>query len=79
MPVPKHGWNTPVRVCNNCYNQSMNESTSAALVADDGDVRVRKYGEVVVNTLSTVANVLEIPKGKKIFFWLKLKGRGSIF
>lgn len=31
--------------------------------ADDQDIRVRKYGEVVYNTLSTVASVLEYPKG----------------
>lgn len=34
---------------------------------DEQDVRVRRYGEVVLNTLSTVKNVLEYPKGT-IFF-----------
>lgn len=30
------------------------------------DVMVRKYGEAVINTLSSVASVLEYPKGTKI-------------
>lgn len=61
MPVPKYGWVTPVRVCNNCYNESNKESCmDKSDIVDDTDVRVRKYGEVVVNTLSTV---LELPKG----------------
>lgn len=29
---------------------------------DDGEVRIRKYSEVVVNTIQTVASVLEYPK-----------------
>lgn len=33
------------------------------LTADEQDIRVRKYGEVVYNTLSSVASVLEYPKG----------------
>ena len=24
MPVPKYGWNEPVRVCTNCYNSNKN-------------------------------------------------------
>lgn len=32
-------------------------------MTDDQDIRVRKYGEVVYNTLSSVASVLEYPKG----------------
>lgn len=32
-------------------------------MADDQDIRVRKYGEVVYNTLTSVASVLEYPKG----------------
>lgn len=34
-------------------------------MTDEQDIRARKYGEVVYNTLSTVAStVLEYPKGK---------------
>lgn len=29
----------------------------------DGDVLVRKYGEVLINTLSNLGAVLEYPKG----------------
>lgn len=32
-------------------------------LTSDEDIRVRKYGEVVYNTLSSVASVLEYPKG----------------
>lgn len=32
-------------------------------MTDDQDVRVRKYGEVVFNTLTSVASALEYPKG----------------
>lgn len=32
-------------------------------MTDEQDIRARKYGEVVYNTLSTVASVLEYPKG----------------
>lgn len=35
-------------------------------MTDDQDIRVRKYGEVVYNTLSSVASVLEYPKGNAI-------------
>lgn len=31
---------------------------------DEQDVRVRRYGECLVNTLSTVKTVLDYPKGK---------------
>lgn len=38
-------------------------NSSAGSMTDDQDVRVRKYGEVVFNTLTSVASVLEYPKG----------------
>ena len=64
MPVPKYGWNEPVRVCTNCYNSNKNikisQSSGDAAV---NDIRARKYGEAVINTLSSVANVFEYPKG----------------
>lgn len=40
---------------------------------DDQDIRVRKYGEVVYNTLSTVASVLEYPKGANQMDFLLIK------
>lgn len=36
--------------------------------SDEQDVLVRKYGEVLINTLSTVASVLEYPKGLIVRF-----------
>lgn len=65
MPVPKHGWNEPVRVCTNCYNPSKCMTTNLSLddAINDNDIRARRYGEVFINTLSTVANVFEYPKG----------------
>lgn len=35
----------------------------ANVISDDQDIRVRKYGESVYKTLSSVASVLEYPKG----------------
>lgn len=42
-----------------------NIPSSAGIYAsnDDQDIRVRKYGEVVFNTLTSVASVFEYPKG----------------
>lgn len=39
------------------------QQAAAASASDDQDVMVRKYGEVFLNTLSSVAAVLEYPKG----------------
>lgn len=50
----------------------MNSSVGVYRATDEQDIRVRKYGEAVYNTLSSVASVLEYPKGK-IFsfeFWI---------
>lgn len=45
----------------------MNSPVGVYRATDEQDIRVRKYGEAVYNTLSSVASVLEYPKGK-IFF-----------
>lgn len=45
----------------------MNSSVGVYRATDEQDIRVRKYGEAVYNTLSSVASVLEYPKGN-IFF-----------
>jgi len=60
QPVPARGWYTDVRVCDDCY-QDIPPSLSHGI--DDSEVRIRKYGEAVVNSISAVASVLEIPKG----------------
>lgn len=59
QPVPARGWYTDVRVCDNCY---LEVPPSLSQSADDSEVRVRKYGEAVVSSISAVASVLEIPK-----------------
>lgn len=41
----------------------MNSSVGDYRATDEQDIRVRKYGEVVYSTLSSVASVLEYPKG----------------
>jgi len=64
MPVPERGWMTPVRVCDKCYQKAPSRESSGILnETDDTEVRARKYGEAVVSTLSTVASVLEYPRG----------------
>nr|CAD7424228.1 unnamed protein product [Timema monikensis] len=61
--VPDRGWHSPVRVCDTCFKQvSANSNLDVLDDIDDTEVRVRKYGEVVVNTISTVASVLEYPR-----------------
>lgn len=60
QPVPARGWYTDVRVCDDCH---LDIPPSLSLSADDSEVRIRKYGEAVVNSISAVASVLEIPKG----------------
>ncbi|XP_046384090.1 zinc finger FYVE domain-containing protein 1-like [Ischnura elegans] len=64
MPVPKWGWKSPVRVCDLCFKQDA-ETTVAddSGQVDEAEVLVRKCGEAVASTLSTVASVLDIPRG----------------
>lgn len=54
---------------------TQNSSAGSSSRTDDQDVRVRKYGEVVFNTLTSVASVFEYPKGELVCgmgrsFWL---------
>ncbi|XP_037029785.1 zinc finger FYVE domain-containing protein 1-like isoform X1 [Bradysia coprophila] len=77
MPVPARGWPYPVRVCDSCKEilakkhdacpdqiQRIINSPAGSVSngLDEQDVRVRRYGEVVVNTLSTVRTVFDYPK-----------------
>lgn len=56
---------------NNCFLKDQiqriinSPAGSIGNAMDEQDVRVRRYGEVVLNTLSTVKTVLEYPKGKE--------------
>jgi len=65
--VPHHGWFDPVRVCDACYltmSQGEREPVKSETPSEGPpDVRVRRYGELVVNTLSSVATALDYPKG----------------
>ncbi|XP_075232834.1 zinc finger FYVE domain-containing protein 1-like isoform X2 [Lycorma delicatula] len=75
-PVPERGWYYPSRVCDICFrnpnNGNCNETSvsSETSQGDDKDTIVRKCGEVVVNTLTSVASVLEHPKA-----WIKDSAR----
>uniref|UniRef100_A0A1B6E4F3 FYVE-type domain-containing protein n=1 Tax=Clastoptera arizonana TaxID=38151 RepID=A0A1B6E4F3_9HEMI len=61
--VPERGWHYPVRVCDKCFKQRKGDPNSDSNSSlDENEVRVRMYGEAVVNTLSSVASVLEYPK-----------------
>ncbi|XP_030381281.1 zinc finger FYVE domain-containing protein 1-like [Scaptodrosophila lebanonensis] len=78
-PVPARGWLQPVRVCNDCYQQLRRKSDitpGSKPTNDEGDVLVRKYGETIYNTISTVAAVaIEYPKEilkdtARPFYWV---------
>ncbi|KAK3918575.1 Zinc finger FYVE domain-containing protein 1 [Frankliniella fusca] len=60
-PVPERGWTDKVRVCKSC-NEIKKETRVPYNPNDNVEVRARKYGEVVVNTFSSVASVLQYPK-----------------
>ncbi|KAH8387037.1 hypothetical protein KR093_004220, partial [Drosophila rubida] len=66
LPVPARGWLEPVRVCNDCHQQLQRKSDAtpgSKPINDEGDIRVRKYGETIYNTISSVAAVaIEYPK-----------------
>ncbi|TDG42344.1 hypothetical protein AWZ03_011232 [Drosophila navojoa] len=68
VPVPARGWLQPVRVCNDCYQQLQRKSDAtpgSRPTNDEGDILVRKYGETIYNTISSVAAVaIDYPKGK---------------
>lgn len=78
-PVPERGWYYPARVCDICFKNSNNGNnvnetsvSSEHSQKDDTDTIARKCGEVVVNTISSVASVLEHPKA-----WIKDSARPS--
>ncbi|XP_070067463.1 zinc finger FYVE domain-containing protein 1 isoform X5 [Drosophila virilis] len=60
VPVPARGWLQPVRVCNDCHQQLQRKSDTtpgSRPTNDEGDILVRKYGETIYNTISSVAAV----------------------
>eukprot|EP00092_Neocalanus_flemingeri_P009959 GFUD01010737.1.p1 GENE.GFUD01010737.1~~GFUD01010737.1.p1 ORF type:complete len:703 (-),score=93.22 GFUD01010737.1:369-2477(-) len=62
-PVPERGWGfQAVRVCKPCYTataQGVLEVTGPSL--EPNEVQVRKVGETVYGTVSSLANALEFP------------------
>ncbi|KAJ1525443.1 hypothetical protein ONE63_010255 [Megalurothrips usitatus] len=60
-PVPEQGWPEPVRVCKPCFENKKEVRILPASVDEIG-VRPRRVGEAVVNTISSVASVLQYPK-----------------
>jgi len=60
-PVPEKGWGfQPVRVCKICYLVGCEES-STGQQTQPKEVQVRKVGETVYETVTSLANTLEIP------------------
>ncbi|KAM3852989.1 zinc finger FYVE domain-containing protein 1 isoform 2-T3 [Vipera latastei] len=65
-PVPERGWGpTPVRVCDNCYDNRGFQLEVAEVSTDEegGTVIARKVGEAVQNTLGAVVTAIDIPLG----------------
>lgn len=64
-PVPQKGWTEPVRVCDLCYDELEGRGASL-LIGISGEeateVRARYISETVVNSISAVKSVLDIPK-----------------
>ena len=62
-PVPERGWGyQPVRVCRPCYSATQDgvlEVTGPNI--EPNEVHVRKVGETVVGTVSSLATALEYP------------------
>lgn len=52
----------------------VSSDSNSSTGVDDTEVRVRKYGEAVVNTLSSVASVLEYPKCMYIILFSVVSG-----
>ncbi|KAF7278616.1 hypothetical protein GWI33_008137 [Rhynchophorus ferrugineus] len=64
-PVPHKGWTDPVRVCDSCHEdlEGRGDSLLDGLNTDDlTEVRARYISETVVNSISAVKTVLDIPR-----------------
>ena len=61
-PVPERGWGfQPVRVCKPCYEITQATLETSAPSVEPNEVQVRKVGETVYGTVSSLANALEFP------------------
>ncbi|XP_060531579.1 zinc finger FYVE domain-containing protein 1-like isoform X2 [Cylas formicarius] len=63
-PVRHRGWDTDVRVCDDCYAEMEESEQDANSISQDGlaEIRARQIGETVVNLISAGKSVLDIPK-----------------
>ncbi|XP_008191766.2 zinc finger FYVE domain-containing protein 1 isoform X2 [Tribolium castaneum] len=59
QPVPERGWHEDVRVCDDCYKE---ETPTINHVADGTELRSRRIGESVINSISVVKSILDKPK-----------------
>lgn len=62
--VPERNWNTPVRVCDRCYEMDSNLNDELGEIMPNDDVSVRKVSEQLVSTLSVVGTVFSYSKCK---------------
>lgn len=60
-PVPERGWQTAVRVCEDCYSTSMTDSSSST--GSESKVTARKVGESVTTALDVMATAINYPIG----------------
>lgn len=58
QPVPSRGWFEDVRVCDNCYTE---QPPTLSNPGDTAENRARQIGESVINSISVVKSVLDIP------------------
>lgn len=68
MAVPRRGWQTPVRVCKNCFDagqQQQENSANGNSTKNADDIRARKVGEALISTINSAASILDYPKGEK--------------
>jgi zinc finger FYVE domain-containing protein 1 len=59
QPVPWRGWLENVRVCDRCYQD---QPPSMSTKVDGTEVRTRRIGESVINSISVVKSILDKPK-----------------
>lgn len=77
-PVPDRGWGyAAVRVCKPCYNMTADERIEGGVSNNEpNEVQVRKVGETVYGTVSSLATAFEFPiniiKDSARFFLINL-------
>ncbi|KAK9870150.1 hypothetical protein WA026_006240 [Henosepilachna vigintioctopunctata] len=64
IPVPSQGWQSPVRVCDDCFiklasPESSQESPSSG---NSNEIIARQIGETVVSSMQVVKSMFDVPK-----------------